>query len=119
MMTDNEVFEKKLFEKGFKTYDPTSFDPDGVVQCFQKRYDDEAGKKYFITVRKWGSVRHPRTGDVFPENYEYGVQLYRKCTHAAVDLLFHCDWDIDSVESCLESLWATGCFEHYEAFDNE
>ena len=110
-MTDQE-----LFDQGFYEYRPTPFDCDGVETCFQKRYDDEYGKKYFINVKKWRAWKHPYTGEVTPPSYEYDVQLYKKDGHEAIDLLFHSCWTLSGVEAYLEKLWNTGMFEHYETF---
>jgi hypothetical protein len=63
-------------------------------------------------------MTHPHTHEVFPPSYEYSVQLYRKDTHDALDLLFHSSWTLEAVESCLENLFNTGLFDYYETFDD-
>lgn len=35
---------------GFHEYKPTQFDRYAIT-CFQKRYDDEIGKKYFVDAK--------------------------------------------------------------------
>lgn len=108
------MYDRDFLNAGFSEYKPGPFDPSGVEKCFQKRYDDELGKKYFITVKKWSEFRHPSTGDVFRCSYEYDVQLYKKEGHDAIDILFHSTWDLSSVEEYLEKLWDTGLFDYYE-----
>lgn len=116
-MTDND-----FLSKGFKQFPITPIiDPDGMETHFQKRYDDEIGKKYFITVNKWKSYTHPYTRETFPPTYEYDVQLYQKggrYTAKAIDLLFHSTWTIEEVENYMEKLFQTGLFEYYEKWED-
>ena len=44
--------DEYLLERGYKQYKPTQFDNESVVARFQKRFDDDFGKKYFIDVLK-------------------------------------------------------------------
>ena len=112
-MTDQE-----LLDRGFKQFNPTPFDSDGIETCFQKRYDDDVGKRYFITVHKWKPMTHPHTHEVFPASYEYNVQLSGKANHDAVDVLFHSTWELDAVEDCLRKMFETGMFDYYEKFND-
>ena len=113
-----EMTDELFLESGFREFAPGPLDSRGVERCFQKRYDDEDGKKYFITVRKWSEQRHPHTGTVFPECYEYDVQLYHgEDKGDALDLKFHSSWTLDDVEETLERIWNLGCFEYYERFE--
>lgn len=109
--------DKAFLSKGFSEFRPTAFDSNGVEKCFQKRYDDELGKKYFITVRKWSAMLHAYTGVESPPSYEYEVQLYKKGSHDALDLMFHSSWNLEDVEAYVEAMWGTGLFEHYETWD--
>ena len=47
------ITDEYIKEHGFKEYNPTRFDNDSVILRFQKRYDDNFGKKYFIDILKW------------------------------------------------------------------
>ena len=47
--------DEYLIEQGYKKYEPTRFDNESVVARFQKRFDDDFGKKYFIDVLKWSN----------------------------------------------------------------
>ena len=111
--------DKILIENGFHSFSPGPFLDKDVELCFQKRYDNDKGKKYFITVNKWRPFTHPHTGETFPSAYEYTTQLYKKESHDALNLLFHSSWKLEDVESCLETLFATGMFDYYEKFDEE
>lgn len=111
-MTDKELLKRK-----FTKYPRTPFDNESVETCFQKRYDDNIGKKYFLNVKKWSSFAHPHTGETFPPSYEYDTQLYKKDGHDAINILFHSSWNLDDVEEYLEKLWATGLFDYYEKFE--
>lgn len=110
------MIDDELLKLGFREFKPTAFESNGVETCFQKRYDDEMGKKYFITVKKWRAWQHPAAKQDVSPTYEYTVQLYKKNGHEAVDLLFHSDWALESVEQYLDELWKTGLFEYYREF---
>jgi len=106
-----------FISNGFSQFEPPSIYPVGVETCFQKRYDDDVGKKYFITVLKWEPMTHPYTLETTPSQYEYEVQLYNNIGHDALDLNFHSSWTLDQVEDYLEKLWNTGLFDYYEKFE--
>ena len=115
-MTDQD-----FISRGFKQFPPTPhLDPDGMETHFQKRYDDEVGKRYFITVNKWKAFEHPYTHERFEPTYEYSAQLYKKSGRhdaKAVDFLFHSTWTLDEVEDYMQKLFDTGLFDYYEKWD--
>ena len=110
-MTDQDILDF-----GFYEFKPSPLESDGVEKCFQKRYDDTNGKKYFITIKKWKALKHPSTHEIIPESYEYNIQLYKKYDHNAIDLIFHSSWILKDVEEYLEQLWRTGLFDYYETW---
>ena len=110
--------DKDVLAAGYKEYQPTKFDHSHIEKCFQKRFDDENGKKYFIDIKKWGEMTHPYTGETWPPSYEFHVQL---CNHddEPVNMEFFSGWSIDKVEQYVEALFQTGLFKHYERWDEE
>ena len=115
-MEKDKITEQKLLDEGFQKFSPSRIDPDSVERCYQKRYDDETGIKYFITIRKWKGWIHPYTGEKAEPAYECSTQLYQKDTHNALDLTFHSSWTLEDVEKYLESLFDTGMYDYYEKF---
>ena len=110
------MVDQDFLSAGFHEFSPSRFEHDGVETCFQKRYDDDHGKKYFITVNKWRAWEHPYTHEIFPSDYEYHIQMYKKDDHGAIDILFHSSWNLVDVENYMEKLWDTGLFDYYECF---
>ena len=106
-----------LLEKDYAKFKPSKFDSDGVEVIFQKRFDDDIGKKYFITVKKWKAWTHPYTNETFPSTYEFFVQMYKKDSHDPIDILFHSSWNLIDVEKYMDELWSTGLFDYYELFN--
>ena len=53
-MTDQDILAR-----GYKEFKPTPFHNSGIVKCFQKRFDDDNGKKYFIDIHKWDFSMYP------------------------------------------------------------
>ena len=113
-MKDREYI-KFLEDRGYKRYSPSVIDGEGVTDCFQKRFDDEKGKKYFINVKRWDFSRFSIFQSVpDPISYPADVQLYKKGTHAAMNIEFFSDWKIEDVEEHVEWLFNSGRFDYYE-----
>lgn len=49
----SKEFEQDIKLKGFVEYPPASIDPKWVTGNFQKKYTDDKGVRYFLTIRKW------------------------------------------------------------------
>lgn len=113
----NKMTDEYILSKGYHEYKPTHFDSPGVEKRFQKRFDDDKGKKYFIDIKKWEPITHPHTGEVFDLGYECETQMYKKDTHDAVNFDFLSSWDLDSVEEFMEKQFATGMFDYYEVWN--
>lgn len=111
-MTDLDVLKA-----GYKEYPKTCFDHPSVLRCFQKRFDDDVGKRYFIDIKKWEGCIHPHTGKSVDAEYEYDTQMYKKGSHDAVDILFHSSWKLEDVEDYLKKLFNTGLFDYYEKWE--
>lgn len=110
----NSVDEIKnyLLPLGFKEFEPPKFRSyEGITTMFQKRYDDEIGKKYFIDAKIWDYTKYPQIPEKF--HIEYEGQYYQKGTHDAVNFNF-IDWTLDQVEEFIDNLFELGVIEHYE-----
>lgn len=110
------IDDQYLIDQGFTRYDKTPYDNDSVECIYQKCYKDDIGKKYFINIKKWKPWTHPYTEAVQPTTYEYGIQLYKKDSHDAINLLFHSTWKLTDVEMYLDAMWNTGLFDYYEEY---
>lgn len=110
-----------FLDRGYKKYSRTPFQSDMTLYNFQKRFDDDVGKKYFIDVNKitneWMKEWNKKQSWYTPYSYTYSCQLYRKDTHAAVDMEFFSDWTIDQVEEFVERLFQNGELDYYEKWD--
>lgn len=95
--------EELLIKNGYKKYKPSPIDNECITDLYQKRFDDDIGKKYFITINRWNS--------------ECTTQLYQKDTHNVLDISFHKDWELKDVEFYIEKLFNTGKFDYYERWN--
>lgn len=112
MLTDD-----LLLNNGYKQFEPGPWQHEGITDMFQKRFDDEVGKKYFITINKWRGWVHPHTGEEFPPSYEITVQF--TYNDNPVDMnFFHWDY-LDEAEKKIEEIWHKCRFDYYETFDGE
>ena len=89
----------ELLEKGYKEYSPNAEFEVGVNRVFQKRFDDDFGKRYFITVRTFKPWTHPYTHEEFTSEPEFDIQLYSSNGHKPLNLKFFSGWSIDEVEN--------------------
>ena len=111
--------DKEILDRGYHRYERTQFD-NWYVEChFQKRFDDEKGKKYFIDVNKYKQYEHPSTGELTGNVYEYEVNLEPKNYKGAIRILFFAGATLDEVEKQVEELFATGNYEYYEEWEKE
>lgn len=102
-----------IVSKGYKEYNPTHFHNEYIIKCFQKRLDDDIGKKYFIDINQYYSIGK----NLEKYNFEYSVQLYDKDTHNPVNMLFHCGWELERVEEFVENMFQSGMLDYYEIWD--
>lgn len=120
-MSKELLTDDYFLNRGYEKYDRTQFQPDMVMYNFQKRFDDENGKKYFIDIHK-NSNKWMREWDkqqewYMPYFYEFSCQLYKKDTHAAVNMEFFSSWTIGQVEEFVEKLFQNGELDYYERWD--
>lgn len=121
-MRNYTLTDEYFLNRGYKKYDKTQFQRSDIyLYNFQKRFDDEKGKKYFIDVHKisneWMS-EHDKSKEWYkPYQYTYSCQLYKKDTHAPVNMEFFSDWTIEQVEDFVERLFRNEELDYYERWD--
>ena len=121
-MRNYTLTDEYFLNRGYKKYDKTQFQRSDIyLYNFQKRFDDEKGKKYFIDINKysnkWMSEYDKQQDWYKPYSYTYSCQLYEKETHAPINLEFFSDWSIERVESFVERLFQNGELDYYEKWD--
>ena len=117
---ENKIdIDENYISRGYTQYKPTPYDSEFVETRFQKRFDDDKGKKYFIDIIKHKGFVHPYTKEEYPPSYEYETQMYQKGTHNPVNFEFLSTWTIEEVEEFMEKQFATGMFDHYEMWDGK
>lgn len=107
--------DREIIDKGYKEFKPDPIHYKGIMKCFQKRFDDDIGKKYFININKWDWTDY----DIMPQDctYEFEVQLYSKGKHNPINLKFFNGWDIDSVEEHMNNIWNSNIYDYYEEWE--
>jgi len=67
-------FEQELVDSGYKIFQ-SGFSH--AIRGFQKRFDDEVGKKYFITIWHWNhGKQHPEWNNApNKDSYEFDLQF--------------------------------------------
>lgn len=109
--------DEYILEKGYKQYSSTYYDNKYIVAKFQKRFDDEYGKKYFINILKWSNSFVPvdRRNEYWqPYNYEYDVQVSMYEEKNTINLRFYADWTLDRVEEFMADFFEKMCPNYYE-----
>ena len=121
-MKKQNLTDDYFMNRGYTRYERTLFQSENLyLYNFQKRFDDEIGKKYFIDVHKltneWMRECDKEKEWYTPYSYSYSCQLYEKGTHAPINLEFFSDWGIERVESFVERLFQNGELDYYEKWD--
>lgn len=117
--------DEYILKKGYKQYNHTSYDIEHdkyIVAAFQKRFDDEYGKRYFINILKWSNdfvpIEH-RYEYWQPYSYEYKVQVSMHEEQNPINLHFFTDWTLDRVEEFMADFFEKMRVNHYELWDGQ
>ena len=103
-----------ILSKGYSEELTPSYNKDhGIDRRFYKRFTDDVGKKYIISINKYLPLTHPSTGNIIDLGYEYEVYLEPK-TGGALLLRFYAGAELDNVENNIEALFKTGLYNYYE-----
>lgn len=114
------VVDEILTDRGYREYPKTVFDNDHVVARFQKRFDDEIGKKYFVNVVKLDCSYVPldkRGNHWTPYIYEYECYLSMFDEDKPVKMEFYAGWLVEEVEEYAEKVWQQMGHNYYERWD--
>ena len=112
--------EEYILNKGYRKYPPTEFDSDIVVCKYQKRFDDEIGKKYFIDILKYNNSFVPKEKRTEPweeYSYEYETQVTFGNKQSTIDFTFFADWTLEAVEQFLADFFDKMGINYYEIGD--
>ena len=119
-----ELTDEYFLNLGYKQFDLPPLSRYEMFECmFQKCFRDDCGKKYFINVlkndNKYMASRYGQEDWFKPYTYSFSCQLYKKVTHAAVNMEFFSDWTIKQVEEFVERLFKNGELDYYERWDEQ
>lgn len=113
MMTDEYILEK-----GYKQYSPTPvLDNEHIIAKFQKRFDDDFGKKYFIDIAKWSHdyvPEHHRDKWWTPYSYAYHVYITMFEEEKPIFFEFGTSWTLEEVENFTEDFFDKMKPNYYE-----
>ena len=108
--------ENSFLERGYARFSPGPYDSEFVECLFQKRVDDEVGKKYFISVKKY--LPFVKDGkEIASESFEFGINLTDKATDKPVNINLYSGWTIEEAEARAEEFWNMGVWRHYEKWN--
>lgn len=114
--------DEYILKKGYQQYNPTLYDNEYITTRFQKRFDDEYGKKYFINVLKWSNDFVPveRRDEYWQQySYEYEVQVSMYDEQNTIDLHFHSNWTLSKVEKFMVDFFDKMCVAYYELWNGQ
>lgn len=120
-MQVTKMNDEYLLERGYKEYKPTPYlDNDSIVAKFQKRFDDDFGKKYFIDISKWSHDYVPtwrRDKWWEPFSYEYDLYVTMFEEDKPIYLKFGTSWTLEEVENFAENFFNKMEPNYYESWD--
>ena len=107
-------FEKKLTEHGYKKWIPNSR-IDTFDYSYQKRFDDDFGKKYFIDFQFYDYMKY---------YHDHGISVKASVTFnndneepGKLDKPVWLDFDFNSIEQAeafVEVMWKSSSSQYYE-----
>lgn len=114
--------DEYLLERGYKEYPPSPvLDNESIVKKFQKRFDDDFGKKYFIDVAKWSHDYVPiNRRDKWWTPFSYAYHLYVSMfeeEEKPIYLEFGTSWTLEEVEKFAEDFFNKMEPNYYESWD--
>ena len=113
--------DEYLFEHGYTKYPPTPFDDKYVVARFQKRFDDDFGKKYFINILRWSRDYIPmsyRGEDFEIYGYEYEIPFSMYKEEKSLEIKLFNNWTLKEVEIFVEDFFEKMKPNYYENWDD-
>ena len=114
--------DEYLLERGYKEYPPNPvLDNESIVKKFQKRFDDDFGKKYFIDVAKWSHDyvpvwRRDKWWTPFSYAYHLYVSMFEE-EEKPIYLEFGTSWTLEEVEKFAEDFFNKMEPNYYESWD--
>ena len=114
--------DEYILNRGYKQYAPTAFDSEHIIARFQKRFDDNFGKKYFIDIKKWSNKYIPmshRNEYWKPFSFEYEIYTTMFEEEKPMIINFYSDWTIEEVENFAENFFEKIKPNYYENWDGE
>lgn len=113
--------DEYLLERGYKKFSPLPvLDDEHIVARFQKRFDDNFGKKYFIDVLKWSNDFIPvdrRDEWWTPYSYEYQIHTTMFNEEKPINLEFYSSWTLEEVERFAEDFFEKMKPNYYETWN--
>lgn len=114
--------DEYILDRGYKSYDPTWFDNETTVKRFQKRFDDEFGKRYFIDILKLSNLYVPEShrNDYWePFSYIYQTQITMHEEAKPLNFEFFSDWTLEEVEDFMKKFFERMRPNYYELWNEE
>ncbi len=110
------ITREQLLEAGYKQF--RVHHKEFCKVGYQKRFDDERGKKYFITIYEYDHRDLIAMGHTCPE-FSYGPDCQFETYGTTFDVKMLCDDSktVQDVEAFYERLWASMGCDYYEEWD--
>jgi hypothetical protein len=114
-----QITEELLKKAGYKEFHSNWKNSDCYIKSFQKRFDDELGKKYFITLDMYDYSKR-----VLEYTFDCDSQMYierdKKDGEYKNEITFNVNYFVDcystieEMEQFFEKIWLTMSCRHYE-----
>lgn len=120
----NNYFEKLLVDEGYNIF-KSSFN--NSIRGFQKKFTDDIGIKYFITIYHYNHGRQISTCNEYEDSYIVEVQFRydEDSKDNVIDVTFSGNFlhnkyreptSLKDAEEHIEKYWKTMNYEYYEKF---
>lgn len=105
---------EELLANGYREFKPGPLDHEKIRTKYQKRFRDEFGTKYFITVDEWEPWTHPYTGETTGPGYEFETQLSFGEPGTPVNIMVFGNPTLKEAEEKIEEIFNNVDWNYYE-----
>ena len=114
MNEDCKTICTELERRGYKPFKPPDLPHFAYIEkAYQKRFDDNIGKKYFIEAYLYEDFEL-QNGKTIRGGVEFDTQIMDKENGCPINIRFFSGWSVDEVEERMESLFKSGRVRYYE-----
>lgn len=103
--------EQELIKNGYREFQKNPLIHPYCTRVYQKRFDDQIGKKYFVNAEYYNDQH----GETIEYNFQFSIGKGKDERFINFRLLE--GWTLEEMESHVEKMWKDGQYNYYEKWE--